>query len=137
FEAGVTRTSMAFHSRLEAKNARRADLVITTSRYCAERIEELYGIRGAVIVPEAIDLKAWGDLFDSNPAKPDRNKFTVLSVCRFFPRKSLDILLRAAAQLRQTIPQLEIRIVGNGPQYRRLQGICAELHLENIVQWLG
>jgi len=43
FEAGLTRASMAFHSRLEAKHARRADLVVTPSRYCAERIEELYG----------------------------------------------------------------------------------------------
>jgi glycosyltransferase involved in cell wall biosynthesis len=39
--------------------------------------------------------------------------------------------------LRDRIPQLEIRIVGNGPQYQRLQGICAELRLENIVNWLG
>src|ERR1700676_4559159 len=29
FETGNTRASMAFHSRLEAKNARRTDLVIT------------------------------------------------------------------------------------------------------------
>src|SRR3954469_18677342 len=35
FEAGFTRASMAFHSRLEARHARRADLVVTISRYCA------------------------------------------------------------------------------------------------------
>jgi glycosyltransferase involved in cell wall biosynthesis len=137
FEAGITRASMAFHSRLEAKNARRADFVITISRYCAERIEELYGVRGAVVVPEVIDLNAWRHLFDSNPATPDRDRFTVLSVCRFYPRKRLDLLLRAAAQAREMIPQLEIRIVGNGPQYKRLKGICTELRLENIVHWLG
>jgi glycosyltransferase involved in cell wall biosynthesis len=137
FETGVTRASMAFHSRLEAKNAQRAELVITISRYCAERIEEMYGVRGAAVVPEVIDLKAWRQLFDSIPARPERDRFTVLSVCRFYPRKGLDILLRAAAQLRQVIPQLEIRIVGNGPQYKRLQGICTELHLERIVRWLG
>ncbi|MEX2262313.1 MAG: glycosyltransferase family 4 protein [Bryobacteraceae bacterium] len=137
FETGVTRASMAFHSRLEAKNARRADLVITISRYCAERIEELYNVRGAVVVPEVIDLNAWRHLFDSIPARSEGDRFTVLSVCRFYPRKSLDILLRAAAQLRETIPQLEIRIVGNGPQYKRLQGICTELRLESIVHWLG
>ena len=61
----------------------------------------------------------------------------MLSVCRFYPRKRLEILLRAAAQAREMIPQLEIRIVGNGPQYKRLKGICTELRLENIVHWLG
>src|SRR5713226_4146313 len=107
FESGLTRASMAFHSGLETKNARRADLVITISRYCAERIDELYGVRDAVVVPEVIDLNAWRDLFHSISAGPDGDKFTVLSVCRFYPRKRLDILLRAAAQLRETIPQLE------------------------------
>jgi glycosyltransferase involved in cell wall biosynthesis len=137
FEMGVTRASMAFHSRLEAKNARRADLVITISRYCAERIEELYGVRSAVVIPEVIDLKAWRSLFQSIPSRPDGDKFTVLSVCRFYPRKGLDILLQAAAQLRQMIPQFEIRIVGNGPEYKRLQAICAQLDLAGTVRWLG
>jgi glycosyltransferase involved in cell wall biosynthesis len=137
FEAGITRASMAFHSRLEAENARRADLVITISHYCAERIEELYGVRGAIVVPEMIDLKIWHQLFDSIPARQEGDTFTVLSVCRFYPRKGLDILIRAAAQLRQVIPHLELRIVGNGPQYKKLQGICAELHLERTVRWLG
>ena len=137
FESGLTRASMAFHSGLETKNARRADLVITISRYCAERIDELYGVRDAVVVPEVIDLNAWRDLFHSISAGPDGDKFTVLSVCRFYPRKRLDILLRAAAQLRETIPQLEIRIVGDGPGYKRLRGLCTELRLERMVHWLG
>jgi glycosyltransferase involved in cell wall biosynthesis len=97
FEGGLTKRSMAFHALLEARHARRADLVITISRYCAERIEELYGVSGAVVVPELIDLNAWRLLFQSNSAMPDENRFTVLTVCRFYPRKSLDTLLRAAA----------------------------------------
>jgi glycosyltransferase involved in cell wall biosynthesis len=137
FETGITRASLAFHSRLEAKNARRADVVITISRYCAERIEELYGVRGATVVPELIDLKAWRQLFDSIPARQKQDNFTVLCVCRFYPRKGLDTLLRAASQLRQTIPGLTIRIVGNGPEYRRLRRICTELRLDGIVHWLG
>jgi glycosyltransferase involved in cell wall biosynthesis len=137
FESGATRAAMAFHARLEAKNARRADLVITISRYCAERIEALYGVKGAVIVPETIDLGAWRRLFDSVPARHATDNFTVLSVCRFYPRKALDVLLRAAAQLREVIPGLEVRIVGAGPQQGALQRICRELRLEKIVRWLG
>jgi glycosyltransferase involved in cell wall biosynthesis len=57
--------------------------------------------------------------------------------CRFYPRKRLDVLLQAAALLRTTIPKLEIRIVGNGPEYKRLQRICLELDLSPVVQWLG
>lgn len=137
FESGMTRAGMALHAQLEEKNARRADLVITISRYCAERIEELYGVKGAVVVPEAIDLEAWQRLFASVAAKPETDRFTVLSVCRFYPRKGLDVLLRAAAQLRETIPKLEVRIVGAGPQLGALQQTCSELRLEGVVHWLG
>lgn len=137
FETGFTRASMAFHSRLEAKHARRADLVVTPSWYCAGRIEELYGVPGAVVVPELIDLNAWSRLFLANPSRPDEDRFTVLSVCRFYPRKGLVTLIQAAAQLRHMIPELEIRIVGNGPEYKRLREVCAGLRLDAIVHWLG
>lgn len=137
FETGITGASMAFHARLEARNARRADLVITISRYCAERIEALYGVKGAAVVPESVDLKTWQGLFESIPARPETGNFTVLSVCRFYPRKSVSVLLQAAAQVHDVIPGLEVRIVGSGPQYRPLQRICSELRLEKFVHWLG
>lgn len=137
FERGGTRASLALQARLEAKHARRADLVVTISNYCAKRLADLYGVKNSVIVPELIDLDAWRNAFRANPATPDPRKFTVLSVCRFYPRKRLDMLLRAAHLLRDRIPELQIRIVGNGPEYRKLQQICADLHLEAAVRWLG
>jgi glycosyltransferase involved in cell wall biosynthesis len=137
FERGGTRASMALQARLEAKHARRADLVLTVSQYCVERLAELYGVSNAVVVPELIDLNTWRNAFRANPGAPDQRKFTVLSVCRFYPRKRLDVLLQAASLLRDRIPQLEIRIVGNGPEYSKLQQICVDLHLESTVRWLG
>jgi glycosyltransferase involved in cell wall biosynthesis len=137
FERGVTRASMAFQARLEAKHARRAVRVITVSEYCARRLEELYGVKDAVVVPELIDLLTWRQLFQANPALPDVRKFTVLSVCRFYPRKRLDVLLRAIALLRDRVPRLEVRIVGGGPEYRRLRQLSWELRVEDSVRWLG
>jgi len=137
FETGATRGSLAFQAGLERRHARRADLVVTVSRYCAEKLEEFYGVTDAAVVPELIDLKAWRHSLHANPAIPDPRKFTVLSICRFYPRKRLEVLLLAAAQLRAVIPELDIRIVGNGPQRARLQAVCKELDLGGVVQWLG
>jgi glycosyltransferase involved in cell wall biosynthesis len=137
FERGLTRASMAFQARLEAIHARHADRVITISQYCVGRLEELYGVRNAAVVPELIDLEAWRRLFEANPARPDERRFTVLSVCRFYPRKRLDVLLRALALLRNDIPQLELRVVGNGPERQRLQRLSSELRVEHCVRWLG
>ncbi len=137
FEAGATRASLTFQARLEREHARRSDLVITVSRYCAERLEALYGVKDAIVIPELIDLHAWQQLFKANPATPAPGKFTILSVCRFYPRKRLEVLLRAAALLRDVIPGLEIRIVGDGPERARLQNICRDLDIGAAVQWLG
>ena len=137
FESGFTRISLGLQADLEARHARRSDLVITISRYCADRLQELYGVRNAVVVPELIDLAAWRQLFRDNPATPDPNRFTILCVCRFYPRKRLDVLLRAAALLRDSVPELEVRIVGNGPADQRLRQLSAQLKLETVVRWLG
>jgi glycosyltransferase involved in cell wall biosynthesis len=137
FETGATRASMALQARLEARHARRAGLVITPSQYCARRLAELYGIKNAAVVPELIDLETWRNLFRANAGAPNPRKLTVFSVCRFYPRKRLDVLLKAAALLRERIPELEVRIAGNGPESKRLLQICSELRLERAVRWLG
>ena len=68
YEHGAARTSMAFQANLEKLHARRADLVVTPSRYCATRLDELYNVRDAVVIPELIDLDRWRDLLWRNPA---------------------------------------------------------------------
>lgn len=137
YERGVTRLSLRLQAELEARHARNADLVITTSRYCAQRIEELYRVKDAVVVPELIDLSAWRKLFRANPFPPDSRKFTVLSVCRFYRRKRLDVLLRAAAIAVREIPELAIRIVGNGPEGGRLRRLARKLGIERLIAWVG
>ena len=137
FERGPTRWSMLLQAACERAHVRRADLVMTTSRYAARRLEELYGVRKVSIIPEAIDLAGWCELFARNPAQPDPRRFVVLSVCRFYPRKHLPLLLGAADRLRRKVPSLEVRIVGGGPEAPRLLRIWRERGLEDIVRWLG
>jgi glycosyltransferase involved in cell wall biosynthesis len=138
FERGLTRLSMSIQAACEARHVRRAGLVLTTSRYAAGRIQQLYGIsRAPSVVPELIDLERWRELFERNPAPPDPAHFTVLSVCRFYPRKRLELLLEAAARLRAGIPGLQVRIVGNGPERARLQAVWRQKRLQGTVHWLG
>ena len=101
FERGWTRATMALQAHLEKRHAQQADRVITISHYCAARIEELYGVRGAFVVPELIDVNGWRKLLKANPAPPATGKFSVLCVCRFYPRKRVALLLKAAALLKE------------------------------------
>jgi glycosyltransferase involved in cell wall biosynthesis len=138
FEHGLTRASMALQARWEAGHARRADLVITISQYCKDRLRELYGVPGSIAVtPELIDLAEWRRLFRANPADKPAGEFTVLCVCRFFPRKRVALLLRAAGLLRRQIPELRVRVVGGGPEAASLRRLWRELRLETVVTWVG
>ena len=137
-EQGVTRLLLGVQASCERKHVQRAGMVMTTSRYAASRLSELYGIPPvASIVPELIDLDGWRDLFVRNAVRREPARFTVLSVCRFYPRKRLHLLVRAAARLRDRIPNLEVRIVGGGPEQERLHRLARELRLGDVVRWLG
>lgn len=138
YERGLTRATMSLQARCEAAHVRRANAVMTTSRYAAKRLAELYGIQPVCsVVPEPIDLAAWNALLSANRAAPDPSRFTILCVCRFYPRKRVGLLLRAAAQLRGSIPGLRVRIAGDGPERTRLRALARELRLAGTVQWLG
>jgi glycosyltransferase involved in cell wall biosynthesis len=138
FERGLTRRTMAVQAACERAHVRRAGLVMTTGHYAASRIAELYGLASMPrIVPECIDLDAWRDLFARNPAEPAPATFTVLCVCRLYPRKRIGVLLDAAARLRSLIPELRVRIVGRGPEEARLKRHARDLGIERMVRWLG
>jgi glycosyltransferase involved in cell wall biosynthesis len=138
FERGLTRQTMALQAACERAHVRRANLVVTTSQYAAGRIVELYGpLPPPRVVPECIDLEAWNGLFRAHPAAPDPAKFTVLCVCRLYPRKRVRLLLEAAAALRASIPELEVRVVGRGPEEAGLRRRTRELGIEGMVRWLG
>lgn len=132
FERGLTRRTMAIQAACERVHVRRAKAVITTSIYAAGRIQELYGLaKTPRVVGEPIDLAAWRALFARHPAGPEPGRFVVLTVCRLYPRKRIELLVEAAAGLR--IPGLEVRVVGRGPEEQRLRRLAAG----SPVRWLG
>jgi glycosyltransferase involved in cell wall biosynthesis len=134
FEHGLTRATMSLQARCERVHVHRAGRVMVTSRYCADQVRKLYGLdRAPAIVPELIDLAGWRRLLTEAPAE----RFTVLSVGRFYRRKRIDVLLRAAAMLRDRIPELEVRIVGNGPCGADWRRLASDLLLDGTVTWLG
>jgi glycosyltransferase involved in cell wall biosynthesis len=136
FEHGATRLTMTAQARCERQHAQRAARVIATSRYSAERAREFYGLRDMpAVVPEPIDLEEWREALAEHTLRRDR--FTVLFVGRFYRRKRVDVLLRAAALLQKRIPEIAVRIVGNGPCDEQWRALSRKLLLAGTVTWLG
>jgi glycosyltransferase involved in cell wall biosynthesis len=136
FESGLTRLTMGWQARCERLHVQRARQVLCTSRYSAARVREFYGLtQSPAIVPELIDLNEWRRALEAQPAAS--TGFTILFVGRFYRRKRVDVLLRAAAALRGRIPDLQVRIVGDGPCAPALHSLARQLKLEDAVVWLG
>jgi glycosyltransferase involved in cell wall biosynthesis len=141
FESGLTRFTMSIQARCERLHVNRAARVLVTSRYSGERAMEFYGLREMpTIVPELIDLTEWRRVLAEHPAQASCFTvpgFTILFVGRFYHRKRLPVLLRAAAILRERLPELRLRIVGNGPCNTAWRRLARELRLDSVATWLG
>jgi len=137
-EQGMVRTLLQIQARWERLNTERAERVIVPSRYSAAVAHEVYGVPSdkLAVVPEPIDLTEWRRRFAAVAPTPGGPP-TVLAVARMYPRKRLDDLLRAAVVLRDRIPPVRIRIVGDGPESARLHALHATLALGDTVTFLG
>lgn len=137
-ERGWTRALLSIQAGWELKNVARADAVLVTSRYCAGVVERAYGVPPGKIrvVPEPIDLADWEARFARAFRRPAERP-TVLCVARMYPRKRIQDLLAATARLRARIPDVQVRIVGHGPEHGRLVRLRAQLGLDGTVVFLG
>ena len=139
-ESGWPRRMLWGLSRLERLNARRAPLVLSTSRYCCERIEAHYGVppERLRLVPEGIDTGLWNPAGD-DPAALDgaREPHTVLCVARQYPRKRVADLITAFAAVHQRLPSARLVVIGDGPEHRALRELVERLELGAVVQLLG
>ena len=63
--------------------------------------------------------------------------YVVLCTGELNKNKDQQTLIRAAAKLRQEIPDLKVLLAGNGPLERELKELVSSLHLEDTVRFLG
>ena len=137
-ERGWVRVLLSVQARWERRNARRADRIVVPSRYSADVAQRVYDVPPAkvTVIPEPIDLSAWRARLTRVP-EPGPRPPTVLTVARMYPRKRMTDLLEAAVLLRERIPGVRLRVVGQGPEYARVRDLRARLDLGGTVDLLG
>jgi glycosyltransferase involved in cell wall biosynthesis len=137
-ERGLVRALLTLQARWERANVGQAERVIVPSHYSARVAEAVYDVPpGRIgVVPEPIDLVEWGRRF-AGVSRRTSGPPTVLSVARMYPRKRLEDLLQATAQLSARIPDIRVRIVGDGPESVRLRSLATRLGLTAVVTFLG
>jgi glycosyltransferase involved in cell wall biosynthesis len=119
----------------ERRNARIADRVSTTSRYCRDAIQRHYRISASRIdvVPEGIDLDRWHAL----GIRATGDGATILCVGRHYRRKRIPDLVHAFAFVHSKMPQARLRIVGDGPGTPEVRVLIARLGLGDAISLTG
>jgi len=141
-ERGWPRRMLAGLALLERRNARRAPLVLSTSRYCIDRIGHHYGVplKRLALVPEGIDLELWQPSADPDvlaDLDARRDPFTVLCVARQYPRKRIVDLIEAFALVTAREPRARLVVIGDGPEHAVLDERLQQRGLQDRVFLLG
>ncbi len=126
--------------------ARRADAFVAVSRDDQRKMVELERIPRAKTrfiangIPAPRQPDPDHDVRAELGIKPDQPVLGTVATLR--PQKALDVLLRAAASIREAVPAVRVLIVGGAdgpddPEERRLRSLAAELSLDGTVEFLG
>lgn len=112
-----------------------ASLLISASRFAEEVAVEILGdgeVPPIVYVPPGVDTKRFVPLSDSEKLAA-RKKFgfsddaqVVVGISRLVRRKGFDVLIKASAQLKDRLPNLEVAIAGTGKDSRRLASLISK-----------
>jgi glycosyltransferase involved in cell wall biosynthesis len=82
------------------------------------------------VIPNGVRLERF-----ALPREPVRGR--ILMVGRLAPPKRPDLALRALASVRESVPEAELHLVGDGPLRARAEALTAELGLDGAVTFLG
>lgn len=137
YEHGWTRVRFRILSRLERRNARRADRVIVTSEHSRRVATVAYGLEseGVGVVPEGLDLEGWSGF--QREGRPEGASPSIVSVARQYRRKNTAVLIRAMALVRKAIPAVRLTVLGDGPELARLRTLVGSLNLGDTVEMVG
>jgi glycosyltransferase involved in cell wall biosynthesis len=109
-----------------------AHVHIAISRGLARYLEDVEGFDR-----ESFEIVHYGIEPDGEPKPYDEPVPRLLCVGRLIPIKGHIVLLRAFAEARERLPDLELEIAGRGPLEPALKALAAELGLHDSVRFLG
>lgn len=107
-----------------------ADAHVAVSPLTRRRVAALTG-DPVDLVPNGIDLDA------IRAVPPASDRYDVVYAGRLIPEKNVALLVRAVARLAVDDPDVRCRIVGDGPERRRIERLVATLGLDEQVELSG
>lgn len=108
------------------------DRIVSVSSGLKNRISK-YTDKDILVIPNMVDNK----IFNFEPTKIKKEKFTFFTVAYLSEIKGIDILLKAFKHVVDKNPNCELIIGGDGVEKGNLEGLCKKLNLTEQVTFLG
>jgi phosphatidyl-myo-inositol alpha-mannosyltransferase len=89
------------------------------------------GIKNVELMTNGVDLTFW--MQEKQPHK----EFTFITAARLENQKGIEYLIRAAAELRQTVEHFKLIIVGEGSLQGQLEALAKELAVAELIDFAG
>lgn len=114
-----------------------ADYIQAISNFLADWAKKEGATCPIEVVPNGVDLDEF-KIYDLR-FKNERDSKIIITTSRLVHKNGVDILIRAASELKALIPdsKLIIQILGTGPDEQKLKKLAKDLKLEDTVQFLG
>ena len=112
------------------------NLTLAVSPSLKKEIIDFYGEARIEVVGNVICDR----FFDLAESRPDLGGelFTFACVAGLEARKGVDVLVRAAADLKRRLTHpFRVVILGDGPERRRLEGLSRDLGTEDVIAFVG
>jgi glycosyltransferase involved in cell wall biosynthesis len=126
--AAVTAATAVLGPRLRAWDqaaAHSADRYLVNSTTIKRSVKQVYGIDAEVLFPPPATIGRDG----AAQGVPGVDRPFVLCVARLLPYKNVDLVIEAVAQ----VPGLDVVVVGDGPDRRRLEALASRTGRAHIV----
>jgi len=111
----------------------RAKLLFSTSAAMARETRK-YTRKNIKITPFGVDTAFFSP---DKRSRGDDKLFVIGTVKKLEPKYGIDVLLKAAAMLRERLPELRVVIAGTGTNEEEYHRLADELGIGDIVRWTG
>lgn len=110
------------------------DKLLVVSEYAKKCYKKYLSTKRIVVLTPGVDTELFTP---SNLVKGENGCYEILAVGFLTKRKGFDFLIKAMPYILSCLPKTKLRIIGNGPDKHRLQGIANKLGLVKKVIFQG
>ncbi|TSA45457.1 glycosyltransferase family 1 protein [bacterium] len=118
---------------------KKADYIQAISQYLADWAKAEGAACPMEVVPNGVTLSFFSPLIRGRLRGGRNSKFVIITTSRLVPKNGIDVLIKAVTELKTLIRDTRylIRIVGSGPDEKKLKDLARGLNVDHLIEFVG